>query len=135
MRRIRIGRRRPLFEVLGKSQLYDLLHGRGWHGDEWGPRVCPVENRSEAAWEEWNINRRRAWAMHRDTLIAAWIAEHPGTRPHAFWSYDAPDRLEGETERAYLSRQGPKTAGERGSLEQSEQVDTLTVGESDHGEA
>ena len=33
---------------------------------------------------------RAAWVEARDTLLAAWIPQHPGTRPAAWWAYDAP---------------------------------------------
>lgn len=30
------------------------------------------------------------WAEHRDDVMSEWIAEHPGTRPHCWWLFDAP---------------------------------------------
>ena len=127
MKRIRIGHRRQLFEILGKSQRLDLQTGRGWFGDEWGPH-------GSRGGELWNANRQRAWEMHRDALIEAWLAEHPGTRPAAFWAFDAADRRESETETAYLTRHKLLTVSERASLEQSERGDTLRKGDPDHGE-
>lgn len=29
------------------------------------------------------------WAAHRDTLLAEWIERRPGTRPHAWWRFEA----------------------------------------------
>jgi hypothetical protein len=34
--------------------------------------------------------RGDVWAAVRDELLAAWIAERPGTRPWAWWLHDAP---------------------------------------------
>ena len=33
-----------------------------------------------------------AWELMRDELLPAWIAEHPGTRPYAWWAFDSPER-------------------------------------------
>ncbi len=30
------------------------------------------------------------WEAHREAVLAAWIAERPGTRPKLWWRYDAP---------------------------------------------
>ena len=32
-----------------------------------------------------------AWELLRDTLLPRWIKERPGTRPAAWWLFDAPD--------------------------------------------
>ena len=32
-----------------------------------------------------------AWRELRDALLPAWIAEHPGRRPWAWWQFDAPE--------------------------------------------
>lgn len=46
-----------------------------------------------------------AWADVRDELLPAWIREHPGTRPFAWWECDAPElRDPGESEADYLLR-------------------------------
>ena len=34
---------------------------------------------------------RQAWEELRDDLLPAWIAENPGTRPYAWWAFDAPE--------------------------------------------
>ncbi len=33
---------------------------------------------------------RRLWNELRDELLPGWIADHPGTRPWAWWSFDGP---------------------------------------------
>ena len=35
-----------------------------------------------------------AWAELRDELMPAFIAEHPGQRPYAWWLFDSPGRRE-----------------------------------------
>jgi hypothetical protein len=67
---------------------------------------------------------REAWRRHGGVLLAQWVAQHPGTRPWAWWMFEAPDdavgrpdeRLEDyvarlderdrETEAAFLRRHG-----------------------------
>jgi hypothetical protein len=47
------------------------------------------------------------WREHRETLLAGWVAEHPGRRPEAWWAFDAddfPERSEDESEPEYLHR-------------------------------
>jgi hypothetical protein len=36
-------------------------------------------------------NIREGWLTVRDGLLEEWIASHPGTRPWAWWQYDAPE--------------------------------------------
>ena len=31
------------------------------------------------------------WDRHRDVVLVAWIRKHPGTRPQAWWEFDAPE--------------------------------------------
>ena len=31
------------------------------------------------------------WNVHSDRIIAEWIENNPGTRPHRWWQYDAPE--------------------------------------------
>jgi hypothetical protein len=33
---------------------------------------------------------QKAWGELREQILGEWIAKHPGTRPRAFWVYDAP---------------------------------------------
>ncbi|MBN2559398.1 MAG: hypothetical protein JXQ75_00510 [Phycisphaerae bacterium] len=35
---------------------------------------------------------RGAWETLRAELLPKWIAAHPGTRPYAWWVFDAPER-------------------------------------------
>lgn len=35
---------------------------------------------------------RKGWDELRADLLPAWIDEHPGTRPYAWWEFDAPER-------------------------------------------
>jgi hypothetical protein len=35
---------------------------------------------------------RAGWEILRGELLPKWIAEHPGTRPYAWWLFDAPER-------------------------------------------
>jgi hypothetical protein len=45
--------------------------------------------------------------------MAVWVQERPGTRPWAWWQYDAPeDRPMDESEAAYLRRLDLLTPGE-----------------------
>jgi hypothetical protein len=39
--------------------------------------------------------RRRAWKKFRARTLEKWIAESPGTRPSAWWEYDAPRQPRG----------------------------------------
>lgn len=80
----------------GRRSLAPLLYDRRWDG-------CFARTAAAAMWEQ-----------QRDTLLAAWVQERPGTRPWAWWCFDAPeDRPEGESELAYLARLGLLTPGER----------------------
>jgi hypothetical protein len=36
---------------------------------------------------------RPLWAKHRKNLIKQWVNEYPGTRPHAFWLFEAPAEM------------------------------------------
>lgn len=40
--------------------------------------------------ERTDAELREVWRQHRESLLAAWIAEHPGTRPAGWWLFDAP---------------------------------------------
>jgi hypothetical protein len=39
-----------------------------------------------------------AWAMLGSGVLEAWVAQHPGTRPWAFWRFDWPELRGGEDE-------------------------------------
>jgi hypothetical protein len=50
---------------------------------------------------------RALWERHRDGLLSEWIARHPGSRPPAWWAFDAPGpQPDGESEVQYLHRLG-----------------------------
>ncbi len=57
------------------------------------------EGPSASSYYRTDDERRVAWLRDRDTLIAAHRRHHPGTRPWAFWHYEA--------------RREPPTAGEQ----------------------
>ena len=63
-------------------------------------------------------DRREVWCDLREQLLAEWVSEHPGTRPFAWWTYDAPEPLgEGESQVQYLTRLGLMDANERRRLD------------------
>ena len=37
---------------------------------------------------------RGPWQAHRDEVLAEWIEDRPGTRPWAWWEFDAPEARE-----------------------------------------
>jgi hypothetical protein len=65
-----------------------------------GQRRPPVNSASSRAW--WQCFRitgpqdhgrgalREIWTELREELLDIWIAERPGTRPAAWWLFDAP---------------------------------------------
>ncbi len=81
MRRRRCNKRRMDFEVLTGKQEYDLRAGACFFRDTWG-------NGTD---EERQANRRGAWKRFRAAILAKWMADNPGTRPAAWWQYDAPE--------------------------------------------
>src|SRR5262245_3435777 len=61
---------------------------------------------------------RDLWATHRTELLAEWMRTQPaGTRPWAWWEYEAPDdQGDTETDAAFLERHGFLEARERAKL-------------------
>jgi hypothetical protein len=54
------------------------------------------------------------WEEKRTDILTDWIKTRPGSRPWAWWVYDAPEpRHEHESERAFLARHGLLAPGER----------------------
>jgi hypothetical protein len=54
------------------------------------------------------------WAEHGDAIVAEHVAKYPGTRPHRWWQYSAPEpRQDGDSEAAYLERHSLFLPGER----------------------
>lgn len=76
MPRIRRRRRRRRTDGLTKAERSQLLYGSWWFQKE------PIPH------EE----RRALWEERRDELMGEWIQEEPGTRPWAWWEFDAPER-------------------------------------------
>jgi hypothetical protein len=42
------------------------------------------------SWEAMNEPGEADWRAHKAEILAAWIGEHPGTRPTLWWTHDAP---------------------------------------------
>jgi hypothetical protein len=36
-----------------------------------------------------SVEHQALWEIHRDAILSAWIVDHPGTRPWAWWALDA----------------------------------------------
>jgi hypothetical protein len=81
-------KRRPVTAQVQFTEhhLYQLLHGNDFFDQAYGR---DVENDPERlAW------MRDDWESRRDELLRAWIIQHPGQRPWAWWLFDANDRRE-----------------------------------------
>ena len=63
-----------------------LLTGHDFFGDGYGH---DAENDPTAM-----ERMREDWETHREEMLAKWIAERPGSRPWAWWTFDAPTRRE-----------------------------------------
>lgn len=107
-KRIRIGRRRMTCEELTKSQRYSLLVVGDLSHHVWPGGDEPT--RAEL--------RREAWRTHKAELLAAWMIAEPGTRPLAWWQFDAPVPMAGTfaNEQAFLIHHRLLTATERRAL-------------------
>jgi hypothetical protein len=76
----------------------------------------------EFGWTIWELKFGEAqycpqWTEHKQAILRAWIADHPGTRPRIWWRLDAPEeRPEGESEAAYLKRHRLFARGEERRL-------------------
>lgn len=55
----------------------------------------------------------KLWTEHRDTILARWIAERPGTRPSCWWRFDAPRDTAMQAERANWFYAGDLIQGRR----------------------
>lgn len=73
---IRTKRRGPRSGELDARSKEKLTTGHDW----W---VLDGPDRTEA-------ELREIWLNHRDDLLREWIAAKPGTRPWAWWAFDAP---------------------------------------------
>ena len=74
----RAKRRRTGYE---RQHIRQLLTGQDFFGNAFGKGDRCDREAMRAAWEEL-----------RDKLLADWISEKPGTRPYAWWCFDAPER-------------------------------------------
>lgn len=53
------------------------------------------------------------WKRHGDSILSEWITQRPGTRPYAWWKFDAPEpRDDSDSEYQYLVRHGLLTEKE-----------------------
>jgi hypothetical protein len=87
-RRPREARRRP--DAYSERTVEKLLSGHDWE-------VLAGEELTEAGLHD-------AWRELREELLDAWIAEHPGSRPWAWWRWDSPEPRR-------QVRPGPATVG------------------------
>lgn len=51
----------------------------------------PLDGYLEAVWFTGDRDRADAWRTHGEAITAAWVLEHAGTRPWAWWAYTAPE--------------------------------------------
>lgn len=83
---------------------------------------CAKPGRAGCGSLEWAEDHRRGmgrptlrdlWNLHRDSVFPQWIERNPGTRPRAWWCFDAPAaRRKDESERQYLERHKLLVEGE-----------------------
>jgi hypothetical protein len=78
VRRVAKVRREPLSDAMRRHLLSGEYPTRGDFGS-W----VEVFDKS--------TDQRGRWQEHGDDLLAEWIADHPGTRPWAWWRFDAPE--------------------------------------------
>lgn len=111
-------RRKARTRAWSREMDAELLYGR--------PILDAVhpEDRVRGSYFDSPITKRAAWIEHCERLLAEWIQDvrHAGTRPWAWWKYDArkPRRLVRgypESELAYLTRLGLMSAEERALVE------------------
>jgi hypothetical protein len=77
-----------------RGELSPSLHEFFATGDRFAPRAAAAGLGSK-----WGVvlllpglpHQEQAWREHRDVMLGDWIAERPGTRPWAFWRFDAPE--------------------------------------------
>lgn len=81
MRKRAVGvRKRRLVEV--SEAMWRLLNDEPARPEDMGERVAVEFYR--------DTKRTEAWGLCRGDVLAGWTAERPGTRPSAWWDYDAP---------------------------------------------
>ena len=68
----------------GRWDRHQLLTGFDFFNIAWGRDTPP--------WHRLDVQgMRRGWDDLRDELLPTWIVDRPGTRPHAWWLFDAPE--------------------------------------------
>lgn len=78
----------------------------------WRPEFDGCFARSNAA--------KELWESIRNQELPRWVKEHPGSRPSAWWEFDASEpRPRGESEAAYLERHDLLSPAERRALSAS----------------
>jgi hypothetical protein len=70
----------------GHWHVEQLLTGMPFFPEECFGSDCGLDG--DVDWAE----MQRAWESLRDTLLPQWIRERPGSRPYAWWCFDAPER-------------------------------------------
>jgi hypothetical protein len=45
------------------------------------------------------LTLRQAWEENREDVVAEWVKRKPGTRPSAWWKWDAPKTLSAKEKR------------------------------------
>ena len=75
--------------------LFDCETQEDWHSEHW------------AVWElrYGDAEHCPEWRDHKDAILRAWVADHPGTRPSIWWRLATPEeRPEGESQASFLRR-------------------------------
>lgn len=75
-RRYRTKQRRQQIDELNQSLECELLHGR------------PLLPFLGLEFDDDDL-MFRAWQLHREQLLPVWIDQRPGTRPFAWWKFEA----------------------------------------------
>ena len=109
------------------THIYQLLTGHDFFGDAFGDKSFRGGRVNTEAMQA-------AWEKFSEPILAAWVREYPGTRPFAWWEFDAPEPQGDEEEIDYLSRLGLLESGEQeradAQLAELDEIDLLPVDES-----
>ena len=75
--------KRPKRKLAGLTMhhLEELEHGHAW------PYL-----RSDHSFQGDMDHMQAAWSEARGHVMKTWIKKHPGSRPYAWWAFDAPER-------------------------------------------
>jgi hypothetical protein len=93
-----------MVEEGGSPELYALTTG---HDIDKPPRYTGYDERN------FDYTEKR-WRDVQEAVLAAWIEQHPGSRPTAWWKWEAHEpRGPRETQAAYLDRLGLWAPGEK----------------------